>query len=88
MGASDVSQPRAGGPRAAPCQLLRSRPLPVRGRERRHWRSARGRDGRARAARAARDARASSRGLAVHASARAGRGFERGRACQKSFGES
>ena len=36
-----------------------------------------------------RDALASSRGLAVHASAPAGRGFERGRTCKKkSFGES
>ena len=51
MGASDVSQPRAGGPRAAPCQLLRSRPLPERARARAGGPHAGGMDERARSER-------------------------------------
>jgi len=87
MAVSDASQPRVGGARAAPHRPLRDSCLRVGAGE--GWRVACGQDERRRAARAARDAPTSSRGLAVRASAPAGRRFERGRTCnKKSFGES
>ena len=64
-----------------------ARALCLRAQESEGWWSARGQAGRARAVRAMHGARASSRGLTEHASVLEGRGFERGRACKKSFGE-
>ena len=79
MGASDVSQPWAGGPRASPRQPLRSRPLPTRARERglvvrtrAGWASARGPSDARRARQLARThrARERARGSRVRARAR------------------